>query len=147
MEMEWETVAKAKKASLFNLIPQPWQLRPSEIPSIANLRHVTSYICRFLDPHELEITNSSSIKILENIRSLEWSALDVTRAFCHRAALAHQLVNSSSFLLRPLTNYLHRPTVYLRYVSLRLSNARNGLMSIYSQMHGPLAHYMDSQLA
>ncbi|KAH6666655.1 amidase signature domain-containing protein [Halenospora varia] len=94
--MGWETVAKAKKASLFNLIPKQWQLNRKEIPSTANLRDVTEYICRFLHPRELEITNSSVGKILENIRTSEWSSLDVTRAFCHRAALAHQLTNCLS---------------------------------------------------
>jgi amidase len=100
--MAWEIAAEAKKASLLNLIPRQWRLKPSEIPSITDLRDVTDYICQHLNPRELEITNASSMKIIENIRSLEWSSLDVTRAFCHRAALAHQLVNNLSFNLRIL---------------------------------------------
>jgi amidase len=90
--MGWETVATAKKASLLGLIPQQWKINPAEVPSNATLRNVTNYICRFLHPLEVEITNSPANKILGNIRSLEWTSLDVTRAFCHRAALAHQLV-------------------------------------------------------
>ena len=90
--MGWETVAKAKKASLSDLIPPQWKIKPAEVPSTATLRDVTNYACTFLHPLELEITNSPANKILENIRSLEWTSLDVTRAFCHRAALAHQLV-------------------------------------------------------
>ena len=72
--MGWETVAMAKKASLLSLIPQPWKINPADVPSTATL------------------TDSPADKILEKIRSLEWTSLDVTRAFCHRAALAHQLV-------------------------------------------------------
>jgi amidase len=128
--MGWETAAEAKKANLLDLIPGPWRLKPSEIPSVTDLRDVTNYICQFLDPRELEITNCSSVKVLENIRSLEWSAVDVTRAFSHRAAVAHQLVSNLSFLLRTVTKYLYRPTVYLRHASLLLSSVRNGLMSI-----------------
>jgi amidase len=128
--MTWERAAEAKKASLLNLIPRPWRLKPSEIPSITDLRDVTHYICQFLNPRELEITNASSIKIVENIRSLEWSSLDVTRAFCHRAAVAHQLVNNLSINIRTSTKFLHRPTVYVRYALSPLSSVRNGLMSI-----------------
>lgn len=39
------------------------------------------------------ITESSAVAILANIHAAIWSAEEVTRAFCHRAALAHQLVN------------------------------------------------------
>ncbi|CDR42385.1 CYFA0S09e02476g1_1 [Cyberlindnera fabianii] len=46
-----------------------------------------------LSPDELLITNSSALQILEKIRSKQWSCVEVTQAFCHRAALAHQLVN------------------------------------------------------
>lgn len=91
--MGWEAIAAGKKASLLNLIPQPWQLSPGEIPSVTSLCDVTDYICRLLDPREVEITSSSCLKTLENVRSGEWTSLDVTRAFCHRAALAHQLVS------------------------------------------------------
>ena len=90
--MTWQATAYAKKASLIDLIPIKWRLKASETPSIARLRDFTAYICQFLDPQELEITNASSSKILANIRSGEWTAADVTRAFCHRAAIAHQLV-------------------------------------------------------
>lgn len=91
--MGWEEAAQAKKASLLQLIPQEWQLHPADIPLPTRQRNVTDYIRRFLDPHQLEITDSHVIAILEKIRSSEWTALEVTRAFCHRAALAHQLVN------------------------------------------------------
>ena len=90
--MGWEKIATAKKASLLGLIPQPWKINPADVPSTATLRDVTHYICKFLHPLEIEITDSPTNKILENIRSLEWTSLEVTRAFCHRAALAHQLV-------------------------------------------------------
>lgn len=90
--MGWETIAAAKKARLLSLIPQPWRINLADVPSTTALRDVTHYICRFLHPLEVEITESLPDKILEKIRSLEWTSLEVTRAFCHRAALAHQLV-------------------------------------------------------
>ncbi|MCJ1436725.1 hypothetical protein MMC27_006107 [Xylographa pallens] len=90
--MDWQSVAQAKKASLLSLIPVRWRLKPSDIPSVAALRDVSGYICRFLTPQELAITNSTAVKVLANARSGEWSAVEITRAFCHRAAIAHQLV-------------------------------------------------------
>ena len=90
--MDWQSIAQAKKATLLSLIPVRWRLKPSNIPSVTALRDVSEYICRFLTPQELAITNSTSNKILANARSGEWSAVEITRAFCHRAAIAHQLV-------------------------------------------------------
>lgn len=90
--MSWQTIASAKKASLLNLIPPGWRLDPSNIPPTARLRDFGDYICRFLNPQELAITNACSSVILACLRSGEWKAVDVTRAFCHRAAIAHQLV-------------------------------------------------------
>ena len=91
--MSWETIASAKKASLLSLIPSEWRINLKEVPPASRLRDFGYYITRFLDPRELQITNASSDAILANIRSVEWSAIEVTRAYCHRSAIAHQLVN------------------------------------------------------
>lgn len=89
----WESLASAKRASLLSLIPSKWRLDLKEVPSTSKLRDFTAYVPRFLDPRELQITNASSDAILANIRAAEWSAVEVTRAFCHCAAIAHQLVS------------------------------------------------------
>ncbi|RCK56016.1 Acetamidase [Candida viswanathii] len=47
----------------------------------------------YLTPQELEITESSAVKIVANIKDQKWTALDVATAFCHRATIAHQLTN------------------------------------------------------
>lgn len=93
--MTWQAIASAKRASLIDLIPSRWRIDQSEIPSTSRLRDFGDYICRFLNPRELEITSASSNTILTHIRSGEWGAADVTRAFCHRAAIAQQLVGYS----------------------------------------------------
>lgn len=90
--MSWEPIASAKRASLLGLIPPEWRLDLKELPSPSRLRDFSGYIIRFLNPRELHITDSPSDAILAEIRSGEWSAVEVTRAFCHRAAIAHQLV-------------------------------------------------------
>jgi amidase len=91
--MSWQSIASAKNASLIDLIPPRWRINLSDVPPASRLRDFGDYICRFLNPQELEITNASSNAILAHIRSGEWGAADVTRAFCHRAAVAHQLVH------------------------------------------------------
>ncbi|KAF2703356.1 amidase [Pleomassaria siparia CBS 279.74] len=92
----WQHVASTKKLSLFSLIPLAWRLRESDIPPVSRLKDVTTFIARFLSPLEQQITTATVSVILENIQSFNWSAAEVTRAFCHRAALAHQLVNCLS---------------------------------------------------
>ncbi|CAF9931207.1 MAG: Acetamidase [Alectoria fallacina] len=94
--MTWQSNAQGKRASLIELIPPKWRIPTSDIPSATRLRDFGEYICRFLDRRELEITNAPSSRILANIRSGEWTSVDVTRAFCHRASLAHQLTNCLS---------------------------------------------------
>ena len=97
--MDWQSIANAKNANLLALIPPQWILRPSDIPSSTDLRDVTGYTSRFLSPRELEITNATSIKILSSVRSGDWPSVEITRAFCHRAAIAHQLVRERSDVL------------------------------------------------
>lgn len=92
--MSWQSKAQGKRASLIELIPPKWRIATSDIPSVARLRDFGEYVCRFLDRRELEITNAPSSRILTNIRSGEWTSVDITRAFCHRASIAHQLVSS-----------------------------------------------------
>lgn len=50
--------------------------------------------CGILTARELEITEAEdAIAILDQIHSKTWSAVEVTVAFCKRAAIAQQLVN------------------------------------------------------
>ena len=87
----WQNLAKAKRDSILESIPKEWLIGP--IPSVETQRDVTGdYICKTLSNSEIEITETDATGIVNKIASGEWSAEDVTRAFCHRAALAHQLV-------------------------------------------------------
>lgn len=93
----WETAAKAKRDSVNSLIPKPWLLK-SPTPSTAEQRDVTGkYIQQFLCPIEIEITETDAVDILKKTTSGLWKARDVAEAFCHRAALAHQMVTRIMF--------------------------------------------------
>ena len=92
MSADWQSQAKAKREAIFNTIPEKWRL--SKIPPRTDQKDVTgAYIQQFLGKGEVEITETDSFGIAEKVAAGEWTAVAVAEAFCHRASLAHQLVN------------------------------------------------------
>jgi amidase len=92
MSQDWQKTAKDKADQVLSLIPQEWRI--SDIPSAEQQRDVTgAYIQQFLDEKEIEITETDAVGVVEKTTSGQWSAVEVAKAFCHRAAIAHQLVN------------------------------------------------------
>ena len=90
--MDWKKAGKDKAESVFNLIPKEWLI--PNIPSAAERRDVTGkYIHQFLSEKEIEITETDAVGIVKKTTSGKWTAVEVAKAFCHRAALAHQLVS------------------------------------------------------
>ena len=88
----WETLAKEKRDSVNALIPKSWLLT-DPVPSVKEQKDVTGkYIQQFLSPNEVTITETDAVGIVEKTTTGKWTAQKVTEAFCHRAALAHQLV-------------------------------------------------------
>ncbi|KAL2832772.1 amidase [Aspergillus pseudoustus] len=89
----WQEKATAKRESLLGLIPAEWRL-PSPLPPPSELPNVTGpEIRKYLSPAEIEITESSAVDIVRKTCSGEWKSEDVARAFCHRAAVAHQMIS------------------------------------------------------
>ena len=89
----FKTQAAGKRQAIFDAIPKKWII-PTAIPPAAEQRDVTgSYIQQFLTPREIEITETDAVGIAEHTTTGKWTAVEVTEAFCHRAALAHQLVS------------------------------------------------------
>ena len=95
----WENRARAKRASLYAAIPKKWRLAPVDIPSVDGARDVSLLPRIFLTELEITITESSPLDVLTNIHTGVWMARDVTEAYCHRAAIAHQLVNCLTEIL------------------------------------------------
>lgn len=92
----WEQTAAAKRQSVLNAIPEKWRIK-GPIPAPTEQRDVTGpYIQQFLSPREVEITETDAVGITERTTTGQWTAVEVTEAFCHRAALAHQLVHFPS---------------------------------------------------
>ncbi|KAB8252014.1 amidase signature domain-containing protein [Aspergillus flavus] len=89
----YEQLGDLKRRSILGAIPAKWRLQ-NPIPQADELRDVTgAYIQQFLTPQEIEITETDAAGITEQTTSGSWTAVEVAEAFCHRAALAHQLVN------------------------------------------------------
>jgi amidase len=95
----WDVLGKEKREAVNALIPAAWRLS-TPVPSKEEQRDVTGkYIQQFLSPREIEITETDAVGIVSNTTTGRWKAREVAEAFCHRAALAHQLV---SFLQDPM---------------------------------------------
>ncbi|KAJ5605000.1 hypothetical protein N7510_010154 [Penicillium lagena] len=89
----WRAQGEAKRQSILDAIPEKWRI-PIPIPSPAEQRDVTgAYIRRYLNDREVEITETDAVDIVAQTISGRWTAVEVAKAFCHRAALAHQLVS------------------------------------------------------
>jgi amidase len=92
MAEDWQKAAKAKADSVLALIPKEWRI--TDIPSAEEQRDVTGeFVRKYLDEKEIEITETDAVGVVEKITTGQWKAVEVARAFCHRAAIAHQLVN------------------------------------------------------
>ncbi|KAL9055811.1 MAG: hypothetical protein Q9162_003345 [Coniocarpon cinnabarinum] len=93
MASNWEEKAKAKRDLVNALIPDAWRLQ--DPPSRETLRDIagTAYIEKHLSQQEIHITRQDAASIAQKTTSGAWKAVDVIKAFCHRAALSHQLTN------------------------------------------------------
>ena len=97
MADDWKTKAEAKRNAILQSIPGKWKI--DKIPSRQEQKDVTGpYIQQFLSQKEIEITETDAVGIASKTASGAWSAVEVTEAFCHRAALAHQLVSIFVFI-------------------------------------------------
>lgn len=90
-DKNWEQLGAEKRESILAAIPKEWRLE--KIPTPEEQRDVSgTYIDQFLNAEEKEITETDAVGIVAKTTSGEWKAVDVIKAFCHRAAIAHQLV-------------------------------------------------------
>jgi amidase len=93
----WQDTASQKREAIFAAIPSEWRIE--KLPSVEEQVDVTEYIKQYLEKEELAITQSSADFIAKTVAEGGWKAEDVARAFCHRAALAHQLVRQHTYMI------------------------------------------------
>ena len=95
---QWQNIADTKRRENLAKIPQDWLLSEKTIVEGKERKEIAGdFIESLLDPETLEVTSQDTEDILDLLRSGSLSALQVTRAFCKRAAYAHQLVCNIPF--------------------------------------------------
>ncbi|KAF7532052.1 hypothetical protein G7054_g8315 [Neopestalotiopsis clavispora] len=93
---DWEQIGAKKRQALGDLIPSEWVIPAEVLPP-----HEHDDVSKFgssgwFTSEELEITESSVASLLPKLASGALKSETVTRAFCKRAAAAHQLTNCLS---------------------------------------------------
>lgn len=92
MPANWEQLAADKRARILNNIPADWRIQsPPTEGSFFDFPEK----CGILSAKELEITKASATDLVPKLAKGELKSVEVTRAFCKRAAIAHQLVCST----------------------------------------------------
>jgi amidase len=92
----WEDVCQQKRRSQQDAIPSKWLLPEPPLSVYSSVLDVPAN-CGLLTTRELKITETTDVHIiLDNLRTMEWSSVEVTTAFYKRAIIAHQLVSDSS---------------------------------------------------
>lgn len=92
--MDYKQVAINKAKSLINSIPSEWLL--DKIPSPEEQPNVNEYLDSILPENEKLVTSSNANDLLHLQEIGKLTAYEITYAFCHRAALVHQLTNCCS---------------------------------------------------
>jgi len=88
--MTWEEIAADKKNRIDKSIPEEWLLK-SKTSDVSSMGVPEE--SGILSKDELAITNSTAVDLVAKMAAGELKSVDVTLAFCKRAALAHQMLN------------------------------------------------------
>ncbi|CEP62635.1 uncharacterized protein LALA0_S06e00210g [Lachancea lanzarotensis] len=90
----WTTIVAEKRARTLSRIPNEW-MHPNIIQDMAekNVKNACKYLDGILPVDEVNITSLDATALVENIASKKLTSYQICYAFCHRAALAHQILN------------------------------------------------------
>lgn len=88
----WSSRALEKKTHILSSLPAEFlHSKPSHsVTDTASVHHIPA---QFLSPDELAITALNAPDIISSIASRRYSSVQVLKAFVHRAAIAHMLLN------------------------------------------------------
>lgn len=93
MAAPWELIAQRKQAERDALIPAAWRLSSLPAEDVLNVTHVPAK-SGILSANEIEITEGyDAMALAEAIRTKALTSVQVTMAFCKRAAIAQQVTN------------------------------------------------------
>lgn len=92
LKLDWRSIAEAKKVAQYEKIPVDWRIvKTSTLYEAVDLR---SYVLDtgVLSQLDIEITDISSVaELATKLTDATYTATQVVRAYCKRAAVAHQL--------------------------------------------------------
>ncbi|GIK07543.1 hypothetical protein Aspvir_003209 [Aspergillus viridinutans] len=92
--VDWQQKAQLKQSEAASKIPPEWRLSSDTLTAIPNDSNILDIPkkCGILSARELDVTeNYDATGLLQKLASKELSAVEVTTAFCKRAAIAQQL--------------------------------------------------------
>ena len=97
MAESWESIAEKKRMALASAIPKEW-VKPGLKEEMVSKGFVNTsdYLDTILPKEEIEITSKTIPELSKLISAGEVSAVQVTKAFTHRAMLAHQILGCCS---------------------------------------------------
>ena len=87
----WQGIAAEKRAELYAAIPSAYRINDTIFQGM-NVTELPRR-CGIMNEKELRITEDRAIDIVNGIRKQDYTAVEVTTAFCKRAAIAHQATN------------------------------------------------------
>lgn len=98
--MSWEEKVQKKRSELRSKVPKEWLLEIDELDRLRNGKKDLNQSLDSLCPgSENVITSSTILDLREKLLAQQLTCVEITRAFCHRAALSHQVVNCLSEIM------------------------------------------------
>ncbi|KAI0147190.1 amidase [Xylariaceae sp. FL1272] len=93
----WAELAAKKRQELLDSIPEEWRI-PKHLLPPETQKDVTTFpeTSGWFTKEELDITSLNAIELIARLQNGELKSETVTRAFCKRAAAAHQLTKCLS---------------------------------------------------
>ncbi|RDL30015.1 putative Amidase [Venustampulla echinocandica] len=97
----FQSIASSCQSAVLEAIPSKWRLQGR--PEGTDVRHIPRS-CGLMTPQQLLITEKSATELLSELHSGSLTSVEVTEAFCARAAIAHQCINC-------LTAYIYEEAI------------------------------------
>ncbi|KAF7867087.1 uncharacterized protein EAF02_009873 [Botrytis sinoallii] len=95
----WQAIASRRQKEIFSSIPSEWILPADLLKPKRPLDLVKT--CGLLNEREVKIVYSTAVDLLEKMRTREYTAVEVTTAFCKASAVAHQATNCLAWTMYP----------------------------------------------
>ncbi|ESZ90627.1 hypothetical protein SBOR_8985 [Sclerotinia borealis F-4128] len=95
----WQSIAAHRRYQITSSIPSEWLLSPHLLQSKRPVDLVKT--CGLLSEREIGIVYSTAVDLLEKIRAREYTAVEVTTAFCMASAVAQQGTNCLAWTMYP----------------------------------------------